>query len=196
MSKVRERIPEPSDELSCPPEGDLRAYVVFTQLKQDGPFLYAGWLDAADDAMALSFAREHYGQDQACTSIWCVPKDAITGVEPDLRGHESTGDYEAFVSRDRGTGPSSVGAIEAPDAATALRRAREQAEAAGPTAAVWVVPREDIAATSEGDVIWRMTDQSYRLARGYSKLVREKWETVRSQRDLETYERDDLKETF
>ena len=41
-----------------------------------------------------------------------------------------------------------------------------------------------------------MTDQTYRLARGYAKAVREKWETLRTQRDLETYEKDDLKETF
>ena len=58
------------------------------------------------------------------------------------------------------------------------------------------MPCDAIAATDAGDVIWRYTDQSYRLARGYSKDVRKKWEKIRAERDLETYEKDDLEETF
>jgi hypothetical protein len=45
-------------------------------------------------------------------------------------------------------------------------------------------------------MIWRETDQTYRLARGYSKGVKEKWTQIRKRQDLETYEKDDLKETF
>jgi hypothetical protein len=45
-------------------------------------------------------------------------------------------------------------------------------------------------------VIWRTTDQSYRLARGYSKDVREKWKQFRGDDDLTEYEKDDLKEAF
>jgi hypothetical protein len=59
-----------------------------------------------------------------------------------------------------------------------------------------VVPRDRIAATSKGDVIWRLTDQDYRMARGYAADVREKWEKIRTRRDLEEYKKDDLKESF
>ena len=50
--------------------------------------------------------------------------------------------------------------------------------------------------TGEDDLVWPLSDQSYRLARGYSKVVRMKWDALRSQRDLSEYRKDDLKETF
>ena len=68
MSNIRDNIPTPAGDLAFPAEGDLAPYVIFTQLKEGGPHIYAGWLDAADDAMALQFAKEHYGQDQVCVS--------------------------------------------------------------------------------------------------------------------------------
>ena len=54
----------------------------------------------------------------------------------------------------------------------------------------------DIAATEENDLIWRYTDQSYRLARGYVKDVREKWEAIRERAAYDEYEKETLKETF
>ncbi len=67
---------------------------------------------------------------------------------------------------------------------------------AGAYHSIWVVPKNLIRSTAEGDLIWRHTDQSYRLARGYAKDVREKWEAVRVERDVDEYQKDDLKETF
>ena len=78
--------------------------------------------------MALQFAREHYGQDQACVHIWVVPREAMLGT-----------DYDK-------------------------------------------------------DVITRYSDRSYRYARGYQ--VHNRWKKFRSQRDLEHYEKEDLKEAF
>ena len=51
-------------------------------------------------------------------------------------------------------------------------------------------------ATAEGDVIWRSPDQSYRLARGYAKDVKEKWIAIRNRNDYEQYAEDDLEKTF
>ena len=45
-------------------------------------------------------------------------------------------------------------------------------------------------------MIWRHTSQDYRMARGYSAAVREKWQTIRAERDLREYEKDDLREMF
>ena len=44
------------------------------------------------------------------------------------------------------------------------------------------------------DVIWRLTDQTYRQARGYQ--VHNKWLEFRSKKDLTKYEKEDLKETY
>ena len=58
MSKIRQHPPitspppHPGAPLAVSPTGDLKPYVVFTQLKAGGPYIYAGWLEAADDAMA------------------------------------------------------------------------------------------------------------------------------------------------
>jgi phenylacetate-CoA oxygenase PaaH subunit len=70
-------------ELQLPLEGDARPYEVFIQLQHGKPHMHAGTLDAVDAPMALQFAREHYGQDQACVHIWVVPRDAILGTDYD-----------------------------------------------------------------------------------------------------------------
>ena len=61
---------------------------------------------------------------------------------------------------------------------------------------IWVVPTDVITSTNPDDLIWRHVDQSYRLARGYAKDVRDKWEHVRAKQDVDEYQKDDLKETF
>ena len=45
-------------------------------------------------------------------------------------------------------------------------------------------------------MIWRSTDQSYRLAKGYSKIVRQKWDAIRASKDVDEYQKEDLKDTF
>ncbi len=129
MSKIRENVPNPGGELPSPPEGDCRSYAVFTQVTRDRPHTFAGYLEAPDDEMALHFAREHYGRDQPCVSVWVAPREAILAT-----------DYER-------------------------------------------------------DVVWRLSDQSYRQAKGYLG-VRKKWEKFRSKDALTTYLKDDLKEAF
>jgi len=61
---------------------------------------------------------------------------------------------------------------------------------------LWAIPSEAIAATDDTDLIWRHTDQSYRLARGYSRDVRTKWERVREEQALREYEKEELTEMF
>ncbi len=129
MSRLRDRLNlSRKGELATPPEGDARPYEVFIQLQRGKPHVHAGTVDAVDAAMAMQFAREHYGRDQPCVHIWVVPREAMVGT-----------DYDH-------------------------------------------------------DLLWRTTDQSYRLARGYS--VRRKWEQFRSRKDVDEYEKGDLKEAF
>ncbi len=84
MSRLRDQLELPKEgELRVPTEGDLEPFEVFVQLQRGKPHIHAGTIDAADAVMALQFAREHYGQDQACVHIWVVPRAAMLGTEYD-----------------------------------------------------------------------------------------------------------------
>ncbi len=199
MSKLREEVEPVCGELETPPEGDLAGYVIFTQLKAGQPFLYAGYLDAADDDMALIFAREHYGQDQECIAIWAIPVEMVSGtdsVHPASHDVGGVQTYQIFVQPRRGAGHISAETVQARSPAEAIEKAKEIHHDPRKYYTLWVVPQRLIASTSKGDLIWRFSDQSYRLARGYSKEVREKWTKFRDESALREYERDDLKESF
>lgn len=198
MSKVREDVKIIEGELESPAEGDLRAYVIFTQLKKGGPYIYAGWVDAVDEAMAIQFACEHYGQDQECVCIWAIPRSSIAGTEVEYPASAEVGSspaFQVFTQKKRGDQHFSAGTIEATSSAAALQQARERFGTEDPNS-IWVVPRDQIAATNKDDVIWRHMSQDYRMARGYAADVRDKWEKIRKKRDIEEYEKDDLKEMF
>ncbi|MCA9290482.1 MAG: hypothetical protein KDA25_05100, partial [Phycisphaerales bacterium] len=123
MSKIRTNLTMPTTELA-PAEGDLRGYVVFTQLRAGGPFIYAGWLDAADDEMALVFAKEHYGQDQKCTHIWAAPRERIGGLRENAdAAHEAVGAdraYQIFTQAAAGDAYQSSERVTATSAASAI----------------------------------------------------------------------------
>ncbi len=195
MSKLRQQLHEFPGDLETPPEGDLRPFVIFTQLNRKASHVYAGWVDAVDEQMALQFAREHYGQDQECVNLWAIPRTAIGAPEPGYPASAEQGParpYAVFTQKSSGDPHNAAGTVEA----TSSRAALEAALAKWTADSIWVVPREEIFTTDEDDVIWRLTDQTYRLARGYSADVRQKWEKIRAKRDIKEYEKDDLKETF
>ncbi|MHC4428312.1 MAG: hypothetical protein ACYS0D_06880 [Planctomycetota bacterium] len=177
MSRIRDQVDIIEGELESPAEGDLSAYVVFTQLADGGPFIYAGWLDARDDAMAIQFAREHYGRDQKCTAVLVIARRDIAGTEAEFAPSSEKGaerDFQVFIQSEM---------------------ARRETAKVQPDS-IWVVPRDRLIATDADDLVWRLTDQSYRMARGYSSEVRAKWEKIRARPDLEEYEKEDLKEAF
>jgi 1,2-phenylacetyl-CoA epoxidase PaaB subunit len=198
LSKIRANLTYDDGELASPPERDLAPWVIFTRLRADGPFIYAGFVDATDGVMAVELACEHYGQDQQCTDILALDRDRTAGAAPDGSLPDDAeaareAEYLVFVQSERGAAHESA----APQPAGSLAQAQARATAAHPrTASVWVVHPDDTERTPEGALIWRLTDQTYRLARGYAKDVRAKWEQVRRDRDIREYERDDLKETF
>jgi phenylacetate-CoA oxygenase PaaH subunit len=103
--------------------------------------------------------------------------------------------FEVFVQLQRGKPHVHAGSVNAVDARMALQFAREHYGRDQPCVHVWVCPREAMLGTDyDKDVIWRSTDQSYRLARGYQ--VRKKWEQFRTKKDVDEYEKGDLKEAF
>jgi phenylacetate-CoA oxygenase PaaH subunit len=103
--------------------------------------------------------------------------------------------YEVFIQLQRGKSHVHAGTVDAVDAAQAMQYAREHYGRDQPCVHVWVCPREAMLSTDyDCDVIWRLTDQSYRQARGYQ--VRKRWEQFRTKRDVDEYEKGDLKEAF
>ncbi len=196
MSRLREDVAAVEGAIESPAEGDLAPYAVFTQPGPGQPHVYAGWLDAPDDRMALAFAREHYGRDQECVSIWAVRRSDIAGTDAEYPPSREEGPrraFEVFLQKARGEAHVWAGSVDGASSAEALDAARRAHPGAHGT---WVAPRESIVASGADEVVWRLTDQTYRLARGYSASVRDKWEKIRAERDIREYEREDLKEAF
>lgn len=197
MSKLRERFRTPPDSpLNVAPTGDLKPYVVFTQLRANGPWIYAGWLEAVDDAMAMDFAKEHYGQDQECVNVMTIRRTDITSSDGLYNAREAaSGKFAVFTQKKAGDLWLSAGELDAAKPQVAIDAARKTIKQAANAHAIWVVPTSEVIST-HGDLIWRHTDQSYRLARGYGREVRAKWIAFRDEKQLAEYERDDLQEAF
>ena len=205
MSKIRQRDFTFADELPPRTDGGTRSYVVYTARKDGAPHRYAGYLNAPDIALATEYACEHYGQDEACTGIWvhladdltetpCAEESIDPGTGCDKEDSDSDSEWVVFTQKRRGDIHIETGTVRAPDSAAALSRAVSR-HGAG-TVQVRVVPMERIESTEPGQLIWRTHDQSYRLARGYSKSVRAKWAAVRKNEDIEEYRKDDIENHF
>jgi 1,2-phenylacetyl-CoA epoxidase PaaB subunit len=197
MSKIRERFTTPpTTPLEVEATGDLKPYVIFTQLKEKGPYIYAGWLEAVDDAMAMDFAKEHYGQDQECVNVMTIRRTDITSSDGLYESAEkASGKFAVFTQKKAGDLWLGAGEIDGAKPQAAIDAARKTIKQAANAHAIWVVPTKEVIST-HGDLIWRHTDQSYRLARGYGRDVRAKWIAFRDEKQLAEYERDDLQEAF
>ena len=205
MSKIRQRDFTFSDELPPHADGTVLSFVVYTARKDGAPHRYAGYLNAPDSGLAMEFACEHYGQDEACTEIWihlaedihetpCADDaiDPATGND----GDDVTTDpaWVAFTQKRRGDIHIEAGTLHAPDATAALSKAVAR-HGAG-TVQVRVVAMDRIDVTEPEQLIWRTHDQTYRLARGYSKSVRAKWDAVRKREDVDEYTKEDIENHF
>ena len=194
-------MPE-ADEMPAitgPPESDGRSYVVFTQLRAQTPFLYAGWLNAPDPRAANYYAREHYGRDQKCVALWTIPREALHSSDGIYRCDERRPEpapHEIFTQAEPGSAWKHAGSCDGIDGASAIIAARRSIDAARDANAVWAVAATSILHTKEDELVFRLTDQSYRLARGYGRLVHRKWEQFRTGDTLAAYEREDLEESF
>lgn len=198
-SKIRMNIPLRTDELEFPEEGDMSAFVIFTQLKDGCPHIYAGWINAPDNEMALHFACEHYGQDQKCVNLWAIPREAIGSTEPDLPTKSEAGDDRAFViftQQNAGDLYISAETTQGCNSAEALDNAKKSLKNSDKLKSIWVADQKLMLVTEKDEMIWRHTSQDYRMARGYAKGVRSKWEKIRAERDLSEYEKEDLIEMF
>ncbi len=199
VSKIRTNAPMKTEDLDVPHVGDMTAYVIFTQKREQDIHLLAGYLEAADVPMAMLFAKEHYGQDQECVNIWAFPMAAIAGTHADHPTSSEPGEkrrFQIFTQKASGDIHRAAGEVEAEHSEGALVAAKAQLPGGDDLHSIWVVDWNDISSTEPGEMIWRNTDQTYRLARGYAKDVRQKWEAVRAVKDVDDYQAEDLKEEF
>ena len=114
-----------------------------------------------------------------------------TDPEPDPKP------YEVFLQLVRGQPHVHAGTVDADDPKLALEYARKHYGRDQECVHMWVVPRDAIISTSyQDDIIWPLTDQAYRLARGYAADVRKKWEQFRSKQDVDEYQKEDIKDAF
>lgn len=202
MSKLRDHMP-PLDSDLPEPIKDGRHWVIYTSKRDGAPYRWAGYLDAPDRDLALQYAREHYGLDEACVGIIChehhLATDGPYGLSP-LQPTSASGDdgdtWTVFTLLRRGGIHQTAGTVQAPDANKAINRATASF-ADGRIHSIRVVRSSDIFTTTKEElIIWRTHDMTYKLAKGYSKLVREKWTQFRDEKTYEQYRKEDIANHF
>lgn len=104
--------------------------------------------------------------------------------------------FEVFIQVERGKPPVHAGSVDAIDMPMALAFARDHYGRDQPCVGLWVAPREAFVKIDDHqEVIWRLSDQSYRQAKGYYD-VRSKWLKFRKADDVASYTKEDLKQAF
>jgi 1,2-phenylacetyl-CoA epoxidase PaaB subunit len=106
------------------------------------------------------------------------------------------GSFAIFTQKNAGDLFLQAGTIEADSPQCAIDEAKKSNRMAQHAHCIWAVATPHILKTAENELIWRHTDQSYRLARGYGREVRAKWIAFRDEKKLAEYEKDDLAEAF
>ncbi|MDG1838132.1 MAG: hypothetical protein P8I91_04950 [Phycisphaerales bacterium] len=202
MSKVRERTRSPEGDLPAPTP-DAKQWVVYTQKREGAPFKWAGTVEAVDTELALQYAREHYGLDEACVGLITYEHgDSVDGeysigpLVPQKADGTDGDEWLVFTLAKRGGNHQTAGTVNAPDAATAINRGTA-AFADGKACNIRVVLASDVHETTDEEmVIWRTHDMTYKLAKGYSKQVRSKWTRIRDNPAYEQYQKEDIETHF
>ncbi|MCG3136708.1 MAG: hypothetical protein HJJLKODD_00543 [Phycisphaerae bacterium] len=79
LSRIRQLGGQSQSSQPLAQERDLAVFEVFTQRSRGLPHVHAGSLQAPDIDSAVRLAREHYGQDEACTHLWVVAREHLYG---------------------------------------------------------------------------------------------------------------------
>jgi ring-1,2-phenylacetyl-CoA epoxidase subunit PaaB len=191
MTSPRINPPKQTGDLSFPEVDSFPIWEVFTQKRPTKEHVHAGSLSAPDASLAQQFAREHYGQDQVCISLWVGTRSDFLAVD----GKQDT--YELFVQWESGDRHIHIGTVEASNGQDAKSKCESQFLDDKPFFSVWSIGVSVLTVIDEKDsLIWRTTDQTYRLASGYSRVVRKKWDAIREAEAVDAYQEEDLKDTF
>jgi len=187
----RHNPPPQSGELTTEEVDAFPVWEVFTQKKESDAHVHSGSLSAPDSSFAQQFGREHYGQDQVCVNMWIGLREDFKSTD----GKEEV--YKIFIQWESGDRHIHVGDVNAPNGKVAKELGVAEFAQEKKHFAIWSIPHSKLTIIdSKSDMIWRTTNQAYRLARGYSKIVRQKWEAIRESQEVDEYQKGDHKETF
>jgi ring-1,2-phenylacetyl-CoA epoxidase subunit PaaB len=177
------RLPEVPGELSPKaPLDQFGTFEVFTQLRENKPFIHTGAVHAPNEEMAFIFAKEQFSRRQTCTGLFVVDTRNIytTGyTENDQNVYSSVAEqadtsgteelYEVFHLMRRGKQHEHIGSVEAHGYQHALSLARPEFIDGKPVYNVWVVKRSDILFNDDEDqIIWNtLPEKQFREAIAY-----------------------------
>ena len=104
--------------------------------------------------------------------------------------------YEVFIQVRPGEPHQHAGSLDAVDLDQALALAMQHYGRDQSCQHVWVADRAAMRGSeTTGEVVFRLTNQDYRFARGYAE-VRRKWESFRARQDVESYQKEDIHDHF
>jgi len=182
------------------PMDQFGTYEVFTQLKEDKPFLHTGNVHAPNEEMAFLFAKEQFSRRQTCTGLFVADTRNVF-VSPTTEGTQSvyelvpddvdTGanqeSFELFHQMKRGKQHEHIGSVEASSYEHALVLAKPEFIDGKPVFNIWVVKKKDILFSSEEDrIIWEtLPEKQFRDAIAYKASDKLKAFKERKEKDNE-----------
>jgi ring-1,2-phenylacetyl-CoA epoxidase subunit PaaB len=157
-------------------------YEVFTQLKEDKPFLHTGVVHAPNEEMAFLFAKEQFSRRQTCTGLFVTDTRNVF-VSPFTEGDTSVYElvpdevevdgsprkFELFHQNKRGKQHEHIGSLEASSYEQALVLAKPEFIHNKPVYNIWVINSNDILFIGEEDkIIWdTLPEKKFREAIDY-----------------------------
>ncbi len=164
------------------PMDQFGTYEVFTQLKEDKPFLHTGNVHAPNKEMAFLFAKEQFSRRQTCTGLFVVDTRNVF-ASPTTEGSESVyqlvpdevevddhrENFEIFHMMKRGKQHEHIGSVEAASYEHALVLAKPEFIGEKPVYNIWVVKQQDILFSNEEDkILWStLPEKQFRDAIAY-----------------------------
>ncbi len=177
------RLPELNGELAPKaPMDQLGTFEVFTQLRENKPYIHTGAVHAPNEEMAFLFAKEQFSRRQTCTGLFVADTRNVytTGYTEDDQNIYSTlpdaddsdgpsESYEVFHLMRRGKQHEHIGSVEARSYQGALSLAKPEFIDGKPVYNVWVVKTSDILFNDEEDkIIWNtLPEKQFRDAIAY-----------------------------
>lgn len=165
------------------PLDQFGTFEVFTQLRDDKPYLHTGIVHAPNEPMAFLFAKEQYSRRQTCTGLFVVDtrhvyttgftenNKTIYSQVPDsvVVGDRPEEEFHVFHLMKRGKQHEHIGSVPAHSYEEALSLAKPEFIEGKPVYNAWVVKDEHILFNNEEDaIIWdTLPEKKFRDALAY-----------------------------
>ena len=164
------------------PLDQFGTFEVFTQLREDKPYLHTGIVHAPNADLAFVFAKEQYSRRQTCTGLFVVDtrhvyttgftennKNIYASVPDEVASSGDEGEYHVFHLMKRGKQHEHIGSVTAHGYDEALALAKPEFIDGKPVYNAWVVKDEHILFSKDEDaIIWdTLPEKQFRDALAY-----------------------------